>query len=90
MILISCINGLLNIVEEKQNKKNNLMEKRSTHWLDAFVWVRNVYLSAVTKEQEIAAERLLLNFERLYKDKDTLKMAWDLRDEYLKSMYKKK
>jgi len=65
------------------------MEKRSTHWLDAFVWVRKVYLSATTKEQEYAAEMLLLNFERLHKEKDTLRLAWDLRDEYLKMKYKK-
>ena len=65
-------------------------DKKSSHWLDAFTWVRKVYLSCTTKEQEITAERLLLNFERLYSYKDTLKFAWDLRDEYLKIKFGKK
>lgn len=66
------------------------MEKRSSHWLDTFSWVKKVYLSCNSQEQEYVAERLLMNFERLYKDRDAFKLAWDLRDEFLKLKYKKK
>ena len=66
------------------------MEKRSSHWLDSFTWVKKVYLSAKTPEQEKVAELLLMNFERLHKDKDVIKLCWNLRDEYLKSKYSPK
>ena len=65
------------------------MEKRSSHWLDAYTWVRKVYLSSKTPEHEKVAEVLLLNFERLYKDKDIIKLSWNLRDEYLRLKYSK-
>lgn len=65
-------------------------DKKSSHWLDSLAWVRKVYFSCKTKEQEDAAERLLLNFERLYKNKDLITLSWALRDEYLKMKYQKK
>jgi len=66
------------------------MDKRSSHWLDSLAWVRKVYFSCQTKEQEDAAERLLLNFERLYKNEDLITLSWALRDEYSKFKYQKK
>jgi hypothetical protein len=65
------------------------MDKRSSHWLDSLAWVRKVYFSCQTKEED-AAERLLLNFERLYKNEDLITLSWALRDEYLKFKYQKK